>query len=1640
MPLKIENISVNVVGQAWDRNLPLFYQAIDEALEKGADIIAFPELALTGPDCGDYFHYTDNEKMRELLQYIADYTASKNPNVVVSIGHPWRYTDKAINRENNPFIAQSLIQGGKILGMTFKSFLEDKNYESRHFAAWHKQQVHRDMKLPGMKYRGNSRDIKIPDREIPVGNVVFELTINDEKVTLGQIIGDKAFDYIDFFPQTTIVLNPTATLPESTEKQTARHDKKIALAKSYSTCHYFVSTNDIGNSGGRYAFPGDRIALIQLPDSEEKVFKNSVTSFHDINSDYIPDNLSPIEQELRNDALWLFDYLRKFRFRPIIQAFSGGFLSVYNAAKVRHMVELAIADLGVEGFLKALHYSPQEIENIHKNADPISAIMKGLLVCVYTTDASTPEGERERVAALVESVGGTFKSYDIQAELEASIRLHGNVALSESVIENLKDRMRASLALEEGNFNPRGVGISNTNLDKLCLNQTTLGGNLHSGQLGISQQKWRSEQLEHLKYFAEKNPALDLAVVIEQEETLQDTQAVQGALTAKQTQFIFSHFLYKKQSPIQVFEQCRQSELFRSLSINDIYQTIKYCYQQWGDAQLYIHASPLSSNYDGKGVRHDDALRTPNISGFHREELAELALRCISSDLWQRYKSYLYSDSAITQTILDAASLEECKILVDDGLFPEDVRRVRAASNQHTHGMSIDPQSADSERVNLKIALASCNQTSNAWADNVQRIREAIDQAVDDGADVLCLQELVLSGYSCNDYFEYTDNDQIHMLLNHIAHYAAQKNPNLMMSIGHPWRLGEYDKPFNVQSFISGGKIVAMSAKSALFNYERGYEERYFEEWKDGTISVTISSQEKPIPFGLPVVNMGGVNLFHLICEEIWVGSRFDSSNPENYADNLLARMSEQHDIGLCINPNTSPPADRKMPKYEQLMQLAMGYCQAVAHVNTLGTESGDMACWGTQLIGHQGKIVSRGPCLSTKNVTYSSQVIDIKRAETKQGQAPHATVEHVFQTNPMPGQHNQLPSWLQSLIDADVEPDRIEYEIELRTELLWLFDVMRKKGIQGFVQALSGGMDSAYNIVKLRLMAAMVIQECGVEAFLDALHYPEDKKALVINEEGIEAQLDKFMSFSARSFYLSTPNNSEDTLNAAKTLIEGGVDKDGKAFKGIAGSFVDINIQPVMDEFLFMQTGIDSRAISPEQKALIIEKLRLFSNLRRDEIQAIYNSDTGNPVINAIMKGKVEASTWPDNRVSKIEEERKLLNAIKAQFYLQIQAIIGQDIEIPGVILTHLDPAHGLPLENKYARIRKEAILSAMERASEETGFVFSAPSNPNKSEGSNSYTTYCGDQHSGEYSLNAHKHKARQVKHMQYLEIYGLEGVAKPVKALHWINHNKPSAELQPQSQKEGVKLVQFDEDSMGRSYEEMEILTNEMFMNTSSKSPEQRQSPIEVFEKCKEYDVFKALSLEARCDKILTAYSGQYWVSAQHKIESTPLAMTYGGDIDHKLSLQTPLLNAFHAPELAQLMLHSIKQMAVEKGTTFEEMTGRSYAYCHQRVLTDTALIAGLNTHLWTDSEPNRLGTGRTMKIAALYEAIEEGKLRPLFYSLGGEHQRVESAYDYARKREASDIIGKSWRQSPQAEIWRRNLPVDRPAVIASVTMGK
>ncbi|MDE3235291.1 MAG: NAD+ synthase [Bacteroidota bacterium] len=213
----------------------------------------------------------------------------------------------------------------------------------------------------------------------------------------------------------------------------------------------------------------------------------------------------------------------------------------------------------------------------------------------------------------------------------------------------------------------------------------------------------------------------------------------------------------------------------------------------------------------------------------------------------------------------------------------------------------------------MKIFLAQQNYHIGNFESNTQKIIAAIDEAKQQGADLVVFSEMSVCGYPARDFVEFNDFiNKCYQSIDTIKQHAD----SIGVLIGSPARNKEpKGKPlFNAAFFLYEQEIKAEIHKTLLPTYDVFDEYRYFEP-----------------AYNWNIVEFKGKRLAVTICEDIW-----------NLGDNPLYRicpMDElmKHSPDVMINLSASPfdythDEDRKAVIKANVLKykLPMFYCNAV--------------------------------------------------------------------------------------------------------------------------------------------------------------------------------------------------------------------------------------------------------------------------------------------------------------------------------------------------------------------------------------------------------------------------------------------------------------------------------------------------------------------------------------------------------------------------------------------------------------------------------------------------------------------------------------------------------------------------------------
>ena len=336
----------------------------------------------------------------------------------------------------------------------------------------------------------------------------------------------------------------------------------------------------------------------------------------------------------------------------------------------------------------------------------------------------------------------------------------------------------------------------------------------------------------------------------------------------------------------------------------------------------------------------------------------------------------------------------------------------------------------------MRIAGAALNQIPFDWENNLRNIRTAIEQAKAAGVELLCLPELCLTGYGCEDLFL---SDWMPLAaLAHLQH-VRQWTQGICVVVGLPVRLP--GRTYNTAAVLRDGQILGFAAKQFLANDGVHYETRFFAPWVAGE-TTTVSWEGETWPLGDLIFEHQGVRFGFEICEDAW---RADDVRP---ACRLRGR------VDLIVNPSASHFAMSKTDvRYQLVMKASRTFNCTYLYANLLGNEAGRIIFDGEILVARNGHLLKRNQLLSFKEVDLEWVDVDFT---TEQARAEEIV--------PLPA------------------PD--EYKELNQAMSLALFDYLRKARSRGFVLSLSGGADSCFCAVGVAEMVRLGVEELGVEEF----------------------------------------------------------------------------------------------------------------------------------------------------------------------------------------------------------------------------------------------------------------------------------------------------------------------------------------------------------------------------------------------------------------------------------------------------------------------------------------------------------------------------------------------------------------------------
>lgn len=452
----------------------------------------------------------------------------------------------------------------------------------------------------------------------------------------------------------------------------------------------------------------------------------------------------------------------------------------------------------------------------------------------------------------------------------------------------------------------------------------------------------------------------------------------------------------------------------------------------------------------------------------------------------------------------------------------------------------------------IHVAAGSVNQTPLDWEGNLARILTVISEARSKGIQVLCLPELAITGYGCEDAFLMANTtDFAEQLLAKLVTESA----GMVISVGLPWRHNH--GLFNVAAVLVDGELLGLVGKQHLAGDGLHYEPRWFNAWPQGEVVVT-KCLGRAVMMGDLLFDVGGLRFGFEICEDAWSAARPGA--------NLSA-----YGVDLLLNPSASHFAFGKQRLRERFInEGARSIGCAYLYANLLGNESGRVVFDGGPLISNLGELVASGQRFSFKDHTLVTALVDIEVNRSKVA----STASRVVEVSEHAGlvHSNWTPNFTQSAPSVHLEHQALNKEEEFSHAVgLALFDYMRKSYSQGFVVSLSGGADSSAVSCLVAIGLRLALQELGESGVRERLPHI-----------ALKENVSDWMSQLLACVYQAAEHSGDATEESARELAE-----------ALGADYQSWVIGALVDGYTAMVSGGLGRKLSWENDDLALQNIQ---------------------------------------------------------------------------------------------------------------------------------------------------------------------------------------------------------------------------------------------------------------------------------------------------------------------------------------------------------------------------------------------------------------------------------------------------------------
>ena len=354
----------------------------------------------------------------------------------------------------------------------------------------------------------------------------------------------------------------------------------------------------------------------------------------------------------------------------------------------------------------------------------------------------------------------------------------------------------------------------------------------------------------------------------------------------------------------------------------------------------------------------------------------------------------------------------------------------------------------------VKVAAASIQVSVADTEFNKISICNAIDEAVKNGAKIVVLPELCLTGYTCSDLF--LQEKLINSAKEKLFEIAdCTKAADALIFVGLPLIVN--DKLYNCAAAINRGNILGIVPKVRIPNYSEFYELRHFNKGNDVPFDIELKDNVV-VPFGTNIIfecdKYSKLKVAAEICEDVWAPNPPSNSHGLNGATVIVNLSASDETTGKDIY--------RRNLINGQSARMLCGYVYANAGE---GESTTDLVFGGHSIISENGLILAEAKRFENQiiygDIDVEKLLMERVRMTTFEGSFTNDSYRKVkfkidIKETSVDRKFDPAP-----FVPSNVEDRTRRCEEILSIQSMGLKKRLKHTGCKNAVVGISGGLDS---------------------------------------------------------------------------------------------------------------------------------------------------------------------------------------------------------------------------------------------------------------------------------------------------------------------------------------------------------------------------------------------------------------------------------------------------------------------------------------------------------------------------------------------------------------------------------------------------